>query len=129
MKNKILIFFLVFLICLINFFYLFSTNSSFSVFNRKHVRKNESDVSCKYYFSSYLFRDTAAHRLHTCCLMKEEKKNVRNKGRTVTMRKKTLCDVYTKVMNKCYVARNHIVQRVYISLVHATDQYRKKNNI
>lgn len=46
----------------------------------------------------------------------------------MTMRGKKLCVTYTRrwMMNKCYVARNRIVQRAYISSVHATNQYRRK---
>lgn len=56
-----------------------------------------------------------------------KKRTVGNKGRTVTMRKKALCDVYTKVDDEQVLRRTkpHRATSVYL-VVHATHQYRRK---
>lgn len=55
-------------------------------------------------------------------------KSGKKQGKNSDDEGKKLCVTYTRrwMMNKCYVARNRIVQRAYISLVHATNQYRRK---
>lgn len=58
----------------------------------------------------------------------KKKEALGNKGRTVTMRKKTLCDVYTKVDDEQVLRRTkpHRATSVYL-VVHATQpEYRRK---
>lgn len=58
---------------------------------------------------------------------RKKKRALGNKGRTVTMRKKTLCDVYTKVDDEQVLRRTkpHRATSVYL-VVHAIYQYRRK---
>jgi len=58
---------------------------------------------------------------------RRKRRAVGNKGRTVTMRKKTLCDVYTKVDDEQVLRRTklHRGTNVYL-VVHAIHQYRRR---
>jgi len=58
---------------------------------------------------------------------RKRRKAVGNEGRTLTMRKKTLCDVYTKVDDEQVLRRTklHRGNNVYL-VVHAIHQYRRR---
>lgn len=76
-----------------------------------------------------IFRDRQ-HIAYIYLLLNEGRKikSGRKQGKNSDDEGKKLCVTYTRrwMMNKCYIAWNRIVQRAYISLVHATNQYRRE---
>jgi len=58
---------------------------------------------------------------------RKKRRAVGNKGRTVTMRKKTLCDVYTKVDDEQVLRRTKLQRGTNVYLVvHAIHRYRRR---